>query len=95
MFEKAPHNSIVDEDPSDQPYHEHWDCGSQDLRSVPSEGHLFGLRSRRHPDGEQGDGEGGDVGEEVRGVGGDGQGVAEHSTHHLGRHEEGAETNCS
>ena len=90
-----PHYGEVHEDASNKPYHENRHGGSQDLSSVPTKGHLLGLGLGGHPDGEQGDEEGGDVGEEVGGVGGDGQGVAQHPANDLRDHEEDAEDSRS
>ena len=83
-----PEYGHVDKNTGDEPYHEDGDCGPQDLSPVPPEGHLLGLGLGCHPDGKQGDEEGGKVCEEMSSVRGDGQGVAEHPAHDLGDHEE-------
>ena len=91
---ELPHDGEIDKNTSDEPDHEDGDCRPQHLRPVPSEGHFLGLGLGGHPDGKQGDEEGGKVREEVRSVGGDGQGVAQHPTHDLGDHEEDTEDSC-
>ena len=86
-----PQHGHVDEDPGDDPDHEDGDDCPEDLGSVPAEGHPLRPRLGGHPDGEDGDHEGGEVGQEVGGVSGDGERVGEDSANHLDRHEEDAE----
>ena len=91
---KLPYDGKIDKDAGDKPNHKNGDCCPQDLGSVPPEGHLLGLRLGCHPNGKQGDEEGGEVCKEVGCVCGNGQGVAEHPTHDLGEHEENTEHGC-
>ena len=58
---------------------------------MPAERHSLAAGPPRHPDGEQGDHEAGEVSEKVRGIGGDGEAVRKDPTHHLGDHEDEAE----
>ena len=58
---------------------------------MPSERHPLAGRLAGHVQGKQGDHEAGKVGQEVGGVGGDGEAVGEHTAHDLGGHEEEAE----
>ena len=58
---ELPHDGEIDKNTSDEPDHEDGDCRPQHLRPVPSEGHFLGLGLGGHPDGKQGDEEGGKV----------------------------------
>lgn len=61
------------QNPGDHPYEQHRRQGAQHLDPIPAERQGPCHRSRRHPDGAQGDHEAGEVREQVRGVGGDRQ----------------------
>ena len=73
------------------PYEEYGGGGADDLRAVPAEAHLLGGGPRGDVDGEEGDHEGGEIGEKVRGVCGNGQRVGHEPSDDFHRHEEEAE----
>ena len=56
-----PDDGGVDQDSRDHPDHQHRHYRPQHLRPVPAKGHLLTLGPGRHPDGEQGDHEGGEI----------------------------------